>query len=146
MVKMSRAPFARRKRKKPELEETPVIRMYDVPAPEARKERGEPTPHGKVIPKEGERNIGLRLLQTPEKIIRAGEVKHEGELELLGRTRHQKKELPKIYGVKAPPVEVPVKPEATASKAATRDHIKLGEGQTDIWREGLRPQKKEKKE
>ena len=138
---MSTTPFARRKRKKEEYEELPVIRMKDVPAQEEVKEEGEATRSGIEVPNDII-DIHLRLQREQEKTISHETVEHKGAEELLSHITNPDAKLPVIHAAQPKPVEIAPVATVTFTKPAIADQIKLGEGDTTLWREAVRPSKK----
>lgn len=140
-VEVSTTPYARRKPKKEKLEDLPVIRLKPVEAPEQEEERGDATRSGLIVPDDAT-DLDLRLLGTPEKTVSHETVEHKGAEELLSHISDPDAKLPVIHAAPPRPVEVAEEHVATPTQAATIDEIKLGEGDTTLWREAVRPTKK----
>ncbi len=138
---MSRTPYARRKPKKEELEELQVIRGPEVPVPDELVPRGEPSKSGLIVPDDAS-DIDLRLQGTPEKKLSLETVEHKGIDEVLAHIVNTPRELPVVHAVQPKALEQQKESTVTPTKIGTTDHIKLGEGDTTLWREAVRPQKK----
>lgn len=137
-MEMSRAPFASRKPKKEKLEEPPVIRGTPVEPREIKPViYPEATKAGIVVPEDAT-EVLLRLQGKPEKTLTPDTVTHEGFMELIRRVP-KPPPLPVIRATQPRPAEVNPATTVTFTKPATTDHIKLGPGDTTLWRDAVRP-------
>jgi len=134
-MEMSRTPFTRRKRKKEEYEEIPVIRQVTPPEKHVPEQPDENAiTQSKVTPTEGNRDFMLRLNTVkPENIITRETVSHEGIYETV-RALAENKQEPPVIRVRQPQQRHP-EPEQphTVSKPAVVQHKKLKDGDYASW-------------
>jgi len=144
---MSRAPYASRKEKKPELEPLPVIRTPPNVEADAddynriRPHQTKPTAPGKLVPPKDTHDIHLQLLRDDlPRIAAEDEIESDGMLEITQAVARQATEPVKIIGgLPNVPAEVPVKVTPIVTEPQTVDPVKVD---PSAWMHALKPQTK----